>query len=503
MKLQFLIPLLIISLTAPLVYAEHSPKIEILVETDKQMYKEGDSVKVTGQISTYSSDNGQLKIQLFNGDVEFLYPDNNHYIFVPTNGTFRVAFGFDEFLINEENYTLRASYVSTGAQNDVRELHPEIPSSIDNYSTKLAYVDGNFAETTFSYIQRENWVTTDKDIYYPGDEIVVKGHSTKSSPHLQSLNGELLKLMTYSMPYFTYNFVAGDHYNYHGNFPYDGINGIKLAHGMNVVAETTFIVDCSNNLEQCRSMEPPPNPTMTITTDKITYYLSNNIFVSGTVSNIDWSEDTTVTYMVSSDRYMTIQSSTTVDLQEDGNFNFTIDTIEWDGNSDYYDITINIQNLTEKIRITYDNTPSIQQEPSIINIITNINLFTTETIEDGEIFYLVWSPIVDYTNIDVTMIPQTGNPVDFTDLDLNSRNSIIAPSSNMGNDSFDVQLLIPDIQYTSESTTLHTQGNFITISPLHNSYDLQDTISFTGNNTLHLPTFHPIFQQILKFTCLT
>ncbi|MEE9572055.1 MAG: hypothetical protein V3W20_03305, partial [Candidatus Neomarinimicrobiota bacterium] len=222
-------------------------------------------------------------------------------------------------------------------------------------------------------------------------------------------------------------------------------------------------------------------------------------------------KDTTLSYEVTTIQTTTLSpppytlSSGTVEISQDKTFNITIDPTTWDGYSGTVKVIVNFQDSTNTDSFIYLDTPNMESETlynmimetnsylesmeseSITinqNILTEINLFQTTTIEDGNIFYLTWNPIISQDNIDVTIIPATGTPFDINAISLNSKNSIITPAQTTNSNPFDVQLQFPELSYTSDSVTLHQQGDFVTISPLHNSYDLQDTIILSGNTDI-------------------
>ena len=348
----FLVFLMIFPFVISESFADHSPEISISVDTDKKLYTVGDAVIISGQIAPIIIEDGRLNLQIFNGADEFIYEDYNVSKNVNEDGTFRYGLGFDEFLINEEDYLVRASWIT---ENSYSDLHPDIPLDIDDYGLEIAYVDGNFAETTFSYPQTQNWIVADKDIYKPYDTIIINGHTSEQS-NLISLNSNYLEIMINS--YFEFSYVAG---NNDSLFSYNGTDAVKLMHGTDEVARTTFTIDCSDDPDKCNYIPEPiiePINPLTIQTDKEEYYLNNNIFINGTIIEIDQSTDTTITYDITySDNI--IQTGNTT-LQEDETFNFTIDTSEWDIGS--HIITVTIQDFTADTSIYYHNTPNMTPE---------------------------------------------------------------------------------------------------------------------------------------------
>lgn len=93
-----------------------------------------------------------------------------------------------------------------------------------------------------------------------------------------------------------------------------------------------------------------------ITTDKTEYYKDEPIFVNGTMTEIDWSEDTSISYIVKDTKsilQLGIGENITT-LNNDGTFSFTIDFLQRESWTSYMgNITffITSQNATANIRL--------------------------------------------------------------------------------------------------------------------------------------------------------
>lgn len=93
-----------------------------------------------------------------------------------------------------------------------------------------------------------------------------------------------------------------------------------------------------------------------ITTDKTEYYKDEPIFVNGTMTEIDWSEDTSISYIVKDTKsilQLGIGENITT-LNNDGTFSFTIDFLQresWVNYSGNITFFITSQNATTNIRL--------------------------------------------------------------------------------------------------------------------------------------------------------
>lgn len=98
--------------------------------------------------------------------------------------------------------------------------------------------------------------------------------------------------------------------------------------------------------------EPEPINPLTIQTDKEEYFIDESIIVTGIITEIDWSADTTITYDITYSNNI-IQTGNSNSLQNDGNFDFIIDISDWDIGS--HTITVTIQDSTANITLYYHN----------------------------------------------------------------------------------------------------------------------------------------------------
>lgn len=99
--------------------------------------------------------------------------------------------------------------------------------------------------------------------------------------------------------------------------------------------------------------------------DKSEYYIGDMIFANGTMNDIDWSIDTTITYSILDPFGNPLVTDEYLTLNDDGTFNFTLYTSNnefWNDYSGYVQITITFQNYTSSESFTYYNTPNISNE---------------------------------------------------------------------------------------------------------------------------------------------
>ena len=110
--------------------------------------------------------------------------------------------------------------------------------------------------------------------------------------------------------------------------------------------------------------------------DKEEYYLNENIFINGTMTDVNWLNDTSIIYDVYDLDGTVIESGDGGILQNDGSFNFAINNIQWI-DSDDMKITISIQDFAGSAYFYYNNTPNMANESLYDMIIINLNLQLT------------------------------------------------------------------------------------------------------------------------------
>jgi len=90
----------------------------------------------------------------------------------------------------------------------------------------------------------------------------------------------------------------------------------------------------------------------TAITHKSEYYVDDDIVINGTITEIDWKEDTTITYdVISTMSYVILGSGQSDSLQEDGTFQFTIsaeDRALWVEHSEDVIFIITIQDHSQE-----------------------------------------------------------------------------------------------------------------------------------------------------------
>jgi len=116
-----------------------------------------------------------------------------------------------------------------------------------------------------------------------------------------------------------------------------------------------------------------PQITM-IQTDKSNYYVGDDITISGKIIDLDWNQDTTLTYEILKTNYIGIGSGLSNTLQKDGSFILTISWSEIESWGDYSGdilITINIQGASEGYTFYYSSQPDMTNESNYEKIMTH------------------------------------------------------------------------------------------------------------------------------------
>jgi len=151
----------------------------------------------------------------------------------------------------------------------------------------------------------------------------------------------------------------------------------------NYIIKLQYGIDKLDSIEI--TFELLPN-NIQIQTDKSQYNLNDNIFINGTITKIDLS-DTTITYNVYHSDDTLLERGDGGILQDDGTFNFTIDTYSWlsdVGYSDYMKLTVDIQNSTASTFFNYYNTPDMTNEVLYSYIMDNKDTISTHDYMMGE-----------------------------------------------------------------------------------------------------------------------
>jgi hypothetical protein len=195
-------------------------------------------------------------------------------------------------------------------------------------------------------------VTTDKEAYVYGEDVTISG--TGYPPEdLVDLSISENSVYTQAGVDSEGNFskMFGSH-----NFSVNGTYTI-------VVISTVYGVSLAQTTFQYGDIPEPiiePTNPLTIQSDKSIYYIGDPIIINGTVTNIDWSADTAITYDISYADEI-VQTRSGITLQDDGTFNFLIDTNTWNDVGSHI-ITVTIQNFTADVSVYYENTPDMTNE---------------------------------------------------------------------------------------------------------------------------------------------
>ena len=211
-------------------------------------------------------------------------------------------------------------------------------------------------------------ITTDKPKYYENEMLNITCEmsvpvSYSSIWEMISPNNDVIIIT---------NYVTNDNLIYNNlTFCYkiildkelmDGTGSYKIKVSYDPNYDNTSIIETT--FEYYDKLQP-----IVIQTDKQGYYIDDIIIINGTITKIDWSEDTTITYDIT---YLDniIQTGNSNSLQNDGTFEFTIDTSTWNTDAGRHQLKVTIQNdITVKGIIYYntiDMTPEANYEKIII-----------------------------------------------------------------------------------------------------------------------------------------
>lgn len=257
-----------------------------------------------------------------------------------------------------------------------------------NFTMAIPNVNLNLAETPYMTVE------TDKQIYLMNEDVIISGvvNSTNiETPiyiSIQDSNNTQIKSSETDVNLITkeYNSI----FNLDGNFT-EGLYQIVSIYGVSsehpfLSATTEFDIVV---------------PSITVNSDKSEYYVGENILISGTMSNIDFTENTDISYEIYANQIL-IESGIGGTLNEDGTFSFTIYTANnesWDDYSGSVELIVTIQNFTSSTFFTYYNFPNMSNEALYDMIIDLVNTLydyritltsynNTLTIQNGTIVFL-------------------------------------------------------------------------------------------------------------------
>lgn len=145
---------------------------------------------------------------------------------------------------------------------------------------------------------------------------------------------------------------------------------------------------------------------ISIQTDKSSFFLKENIFVNGTMFNVDVSKDMNISYkMLNLNNYSILKSGTNEILQNDGSFSFTINTINdtiFDNFSGDILLNIIIQNSTTSTNFYYSDKDDMTSETLHYKIenLTNTTNSLTNTTDSHKTILDYHDPMI-YSNEDM------------------------------------------------------------------------------------------------------
>jgi len=175
---------------------------------------------------------------------------------------------------------------------------------------------------SFAYSENTFSIITDKTEYYKGETIQLFGQVSK----IEGIDTGIIYLRS----------LSGNNLIYYGNFEinpdqtsiYTNIVGSLLSEDGTYIITANYDSNSTNTTFEYFDEYATYN-LITIQIDKSEYYYNEEIIVNGTMVDVDWTRNTRIHYDVVNPFGEIIQSGNDVVLQNDGTFNFIIDTSTW------------------------------------------------------------------------------------------------------------------------------------------------------------------------------
>lgn len=199
-------------------------------------------------------------------------------------------------------------------------------------------------------------LSVDKPVYYTHDEILL---------YVDMLG---YRIQEYDQGFYVNSYLDG---NYNGKHWFDVFYvpvtlDLRDGFSFQTLGNYTFELQYKE-LTNSTSFQVITSPIQ-IQLDKSEYYLNDDIFINGTLTNMNQTKDYTITYDIYQNDNM-IESGTGGTLNNDGTFEFTIDTDGW--NSVNRTITVTAQdNTSAEKSFYYSNAPHMTDE-FIFEYLTN------------------------------------------------------------------------------------------------------------------------------------
>lgn len=366
MKLQLLIILFIIPFTINDIFAEEITienvritdvfsNIVDIVSVNQQIQFRSDVInnedteqRFVYVVFTEGSNSG--KLAWITGSLSSDQSFSTSLSFIPeTSGTYKSKIMFFE-KIESGNMTLLASTHNISFATDINSTI----TNENDFTFIPDIVDSPYSE----------FIIDIESTYYDKENIILVGNVSEVPLGIPSVT--LVINDEYGQPFYidsvtiksdwTYEFSVNSNIFETGNYIFEINSGI---HNDSVSLDI---------LSQFKSIDTQ--------SDKTEYYTNEIISINGTITTIDESKDTIISYNVSHSDDTLIQSGENIILNEDGTFDFTISTTGWDFD-DYIIVDITFQDSTASTSFNYYNTQNIENE-ILYSLITE-NTYTLNT----------------------------------------------------------------------------------------------------------------------------
>ena len=318
LKILLLFSITLFLLTVPnLAYGS-----EFYAETDKPQYFVEETIIVSGEVDEFIED--------------------SILTFVVVNPNSNISTIIQEEINEDKTFNVEF-YIIEG-------------SEFGTYEIRLQY-NADKIKITFEIISNLLNIQTDQPQYSYGDIVFVNGtiyefgNGTNVTISIINPTGDITyaDIIQVNVDHtFDMNFdIEGNLYNEIGTYT---IEATYEGHNINTSFETL-----SSNI--------------IMTTDESVYYLNDIISINGTIFDVDWNTDTTVTHSVYDiEKNLVFLNNTT--LNPDETFNFIINT-EILTYSDTYSIDVTFQNYTATEYFTFYDYPNMTNESLYTMIINN------------------------------------------------------------------------------------------------------------------------------------
>ncbi len=250
--------------------------------------------------------------------------------------------------IFEGNFTLTTTQESKDSRLRVDENDTITAEYEDNTLPPPYYLDDERDITTTSFVSGVEPIIitmiTDKPSYFEGEVILITGEVSEILDDtitliIKNQNNNLVAIQQLS--------INSDK-KFSGSLVVGGlISGNK---------SYTITAQYENEINSISITFDVLKSPITIQTDNTQYYQTENIFINGTMIDINWNNSTAITYDVYHDSQL-INSGDGGILNNNGTFNFTIDALQLNNDGEIQ-VAVNIQNYSSSIFFDYYNIPN-------------------------------------------------------------------------------------------------------------------------------------------------